>query len=69
MTGEAQRIDLEGSGRQINAPLLANALWQQPLRTPVELSGTTDPRAPRRWAVLALLLAGAGAFVVRRRTS
>ncbi len=69
VTGEAQRIDLEGSGRQINAPLLANALWQQPLRTPVEPSGTTDPRAPRRWAALALLLAGAGALVVRRRTT
>lgn len=66
-TGEAQRIDLEGSGGQLNSPVLADALWQQPRRTPVERSGTTDPRAPWRWAALAVLLAGAGALVARRR--
>jgi hypothetical protein len=70
VTGEAQRIDLAGSGRHFNAPMLANALWQQPLRTPVAPSGTTDPRVPWRWAALALLLlAGAGAVAVRRRRS
>jgi hypothetical protein len=68
-TGEAQRIDLAGAGRQLNAPVLANALWQEPLRTPVEPSGTTDPRRPWRWSALALMLGVAGALVVRRRTT
>jgi hypothetical protein len=68
-SGEAQRIDLAGAGRPLNAPVLANALWQEPLRTPVEPSGTTDPRAPWRWAALALMLTGAGALVVRHRRS
>jgi hypothetical protein len=66
-TGEAERVDMAGHGRQINAPLLAGALWQQPLRAPAEPSGTTDPRGPWRWAALALLLAAAGAIVVRHR--
>jgi hypothetical protein len=68
-TGEAQRVDIAGHGRQLNAPLLAGALWQQPLRAPAEPSGTTDPRGPWRWAALALLLAGAGAIVVRHRST
>jgi hypothetical protein len=68
-TGEAQRVDMAGHGRQLNAPLLAGALWQQPLRAPAEPSGTTDPRGPWRWAALALLLAGAGAIVVRHRST
>lgn len=67
VTGDRVRIDMTGQGEIINAPLLAAGLWRNPLRTPAEPEGTTDPRAPYRWGGGVLLVLLAGALVLRRR--
>ena len=65
ISGEVERIELDGYGETFNPPDLATALWQQPLREPLDPVGTTDPRVPWRWGGLAALLLGV-AYVVRR---
>ncbi len=67
VTGGVEELDLAGSGDQANAPYLAEGLWQQPLGTPVEPEGTTDPRRPWQWVSGAILALFAGALLVRRR--
>ena len=66
VTGDVEEVDLAGYGEQINAPYLADALWQQPLGRPAEPESTTDPRRPWRWAGAAALVAALGAVLVRR---
>lgn len=68
-TGQVERIDLAGYGEQLNAPYLADALWQQPLLIPVEPEGTTDPRRPWQWVSGVLLATFAVVLLVfwRRR--
>jgi len=66
-TGAVQEVDMAGHGDQLNAPYLAGALWQQPLVTPVEPEGTTDPRRPWRWGAAGVLVAAGGALLLRRR--
>ena len=69
-TGHVVRVDLGGAGGSINAPLLAEALWNEPLREPVDQTGRTDPRAPvRGGAAYALVGAGVGGLLVLRRRS
>jgi MYXO-CTERM domain-containing protein len=67
VTGDVERVDLTGQGEILNAPLLAADLWRSPLATPAEPEGTTDPRAPYRWAGGVLMAVLAGAWVLRRR--
>ena len=69
VTGDVEAVDMAGYGDQVNAPYLAGALWQQPLGTPVEPEGTTDPRRPWRWGGAAVLVAAVGALLVRRTHS
>lgn len=64
-SGTTERVELDGYGETFNPPDLATALWQQPLRDPLDPVGTTDPRVPWRWGVLVVLLLGV-AYVVRR---
>lgn len=67
-TGDARTIDLNGKGKTLNPPLLASALWQEPLKAPVVPSGTSDPRRTYYGVAggLVLLLALGGAFRRRR---
>jgi hypothetical protein len=67
VTGDVEEVDMAGYGDQVNAPHLAGTLWQQPLVTPVEPEGTTDPRRPWRWGGAAALVAAGGALLMRRR--
>lgn len=67
VTGDVAGIDMTGQGEIINAPLLAADLWRSQLDRPAEPEGTTDPRAPYRWAGSVLLALLAGALVLRRR--
>jgi hypothetical protein len=70
VTGDFYKLDMAGYGKVLNAPLLADDLWQNPLTTPAEPTETTDPRAPFRWAggtLLALLALTTGAMVLRRK--
>ncbi len=67
VTGDVVRHDMAGEGELYNAPLLAADLWQNPLATPVEPAGTTDPRRPFRWGGGALLALVVGMSVLRRR--
>jgi hypothetical protein len=67
VTGDVARIDMTGQGEILNTPLLAADLWRNPLGTPAEPEGTTDPRAPYRWAGGVLLALLAGTLVLRRR--
>lgn len=66
VTGEVVEQSLAGSGKQLHPPLLAGDLWQHPLAPAVAPVGTTDPRRPWRWGGGALLVALAGALVLRR---
>lgn len=67
VTGEVVEHSLAGEGEPLNPPLLAADLWQNPFAAPPEPDGATDPRRPYRWAGGALLVALAGAFLLRRR--
>jgi hypothetical protein len=67
VTGEVERIDMTGYGKQMNAPYLAGALWQNPLAGPVEPEGTSDPRRPWRWAGAVALVTAALAWTWGRR--
>ncbi|HXH80258.1 hypothetical protein [Nocardioides sp.] len=67
VTGDVVAHDTRGYGKTFNDPVLASGLWQQPLAAPVPPQGTSDPRTPWRWAAAAMLLAWAGALLVRRR--
>lgn len=67
VTGEVVEQSMAGYGEQLNAPLLADGLWQNPLAAAVAPDGTTDPRWPLRWCGGALLASLAGVLVLRRR--
>ena len=67
VSGDVEELDLAGYGEPMNAPLLATALWRNPLVEPAEPDGTTDPRRPFRWGGGALLALLAGASLLRRR--
>ncbi len=66
-TGDVEGIDMAGYGDQVNAPHLAEALWQQPLVTPVQPEATTGPAASLAGGGAAVLVVAAGALMGRRR--
>lgn len=69
VTGEVVEHRMGGEGDQVNAPKLAGDLWRNALITPPEPEGTSDPRTPFLWGggVLVVALAGASMLRWRRR--
>lgn len=67
VTGDVVELAMAGQGEPVNVPLLAAALWQNPLTEPAEPTGTTDPRRPYYWGGGVLALALGGVVLVRRR--
>lgn len=66
--GTYETLEMDGTGRQMNTPMLATDMWTEPLRPPEGATGTSDPRRPWLWGALAtfILLVGAGALLLRR---
>ena len=70
MIGDFHKLDKAGYGKVLNAPLLADDLWQNPLTTPAEPTETINPQAPFRWSggtLLAPLALMTATMLLRRK--